>query len=124
MVSLLAALAALLAVIGVYGVLAYTMAQRTAEIGVRMALGASTADVVKSVLARGAALAGAGLAIGVAIALVTVRLLDNFLYQTNIHDPAMFVMAVLLLATAALAASYFPARKATKVDPVQALRAD
>ncbi len=124
LVSLLAALAALLAVIGVYGVLAYTMAQRTAEIGVRMALGASTADVVKSVLARGAALAGAGLAIGVAIALVTVRLLDNFLYQTNIHDPMMFVMAVLLLATAALAASYFPARKATKVDPVQALRAD
>jgi putative ABC transport system permease protein len=124
LVSLLAALAALLAVIGVYGVLAYSMAQRTAEIGVRMALGASTADVLKSVLSRGALLAGVGLAIGIAIALVAVRLLDNFMYQTNIHDPMMFVIATALLTAAALAASYLPARRATKVDPVQALRAD
>jgi putative ABC transport system permease protein len=100
------------------------MAQRTAEIGVRMALGASTADVLKSVLSRGALLAGVGLAIGIAIALVAVRLLDNFMYQTNIHDPMMFVIATALLTAAALAASYLPARRATKVDPVQALRAD
>jgi ABC-type antimicrobial peptide transport system permease subunit len=69
-------------------------------------------------------LAGVGLAIGIAIAMVAVRLLDNFMYQTDIHDPTMFVIATALLAAAALAASYFPARKATKVDPVEALRAD
>jgi predicted permease len=124
LVSLLAALAALLAVIGVYGVLSYTTTQRTGEIGVRMALGASTTDVVKSVLVRSAALAGTGLALGVVIALAAVRLLDNFLYQTSIHDPMMFVTAAILLTAAALAASYLPARRATKVDPVDALRAD
>jgi putative ABC transport system permease protein len=124
LVSLLAVLAALLAVIGVYGVLAYTMAQRTAEIGVRMALGASTGDVLRSVVAKGGMLAATGLAIGVGIAFVAVRLLDNFMYQTSIHDLTMFAVAMVLLAAAALAASYLPARRATRVDPVQALRAD
>jgi len=89
-----------------------------------MALGASTADVLRSVLARGAMLAGAGLAIGIAIALVAVRLLDNFMYQTDVHDPMMFVIAIMLLTAAALAASYLPARRATKIDPVEALRVD
>ena len=124
LVSLFAAVAGLLAVIGVYGVLAYSMAQRTSEIGVRIALGASTADVVKSVLRRGVALAAVGLAIGVAIALVAVRVLDSFLFETNVHDPSTFVIAAFLLAVAALGASYVPARRATKVDPVEALRAE
>jgi predicted permease len=124
LVSLFAGLAGLLAVLGVYGVLAYSMAQRSAEIGVKMALGASAPRVVKSVLLRGGLFAGTGLAIGVAISLSAVRVLESFLYETNVHDPLAFVMAALVLAAAALCASYFPARRATKINPVEALRAE
>ena len=124
LISLFALVAGLLAVIGVYGVLAYSMAQRTAEIGVRIALGASTGDVVKSVLRRGAAFAAVGLAIGMAITLAAVRVLDSFLFETSVHDPSTFVLVALLLAVAALGASYVPARRATRVDPVEALRAE
>ena len=124
LISLFALVAGLLAVIGVYGVLAYSMAQRTAEIGVRIALGASTGDVVKSVLWRGAAFAAVGLAIGMAITLAAVRVLDSFLFETSVHDPSTFVLVALLLAVAALGASYVPARRATRVDPVEALRAE
>ncbi|UCG88846.1 MAG: ABC transporter permease [Gemmatimonadota bacterium] len=124
LVSLLAIIAGLLAVVGVYGVVAYTMAQRKSEMGIRMALGAKQSDVVRSVLGRGAALAAAGLAIGAAIAWAAVRLLNSFLFQTSAHDPATFLAAVIVLALAALAASYLPARRATRVDPVEALRAE
>ncbi|KPJ83216.1 MAG: hypothetical protein AMS18_17715, partial [Gemmatimonas sp. SG8_17] len=123
-VSLLALVAGLLAVIGVYGVLAYTMAQRRSEIGIRMALGAKQSDVVKSVIGRGALLAGIGLAIGTALAWAAVKSLNSFLFQTSTHDPVMFVTAALVLAGAALAASCLPARRATKIDPVEALRAE
>jgi putative ABC transport system permease protein len=124
LVLLLALVAGLLAVIGVYGVLAYTMAQRRSEIGIRMALGAKQSDVMRSVIGRGAALAGIGLAIGTALAWAAVRSLNSFLFQTSTHDPLMFVAAILVLAGAALAASYLPARRATKIDPVEALRAE
>jgi predicted permease len=124
LVSLFAVLAGLLAVIGVYGVLSYSMAQRSAEIGVTMALGASAPRVVKSVLLRGSYYAAAGLAVGVAICLSAVRVLDSFLFETNVHDPLAFVLAALVLAAAALCASYLPARRATKIDPVEALRAE
>lgn len=124
LVSLFALLAAILAVIGVYGVLAYSMAQRTAEIGVRIALGASEHAVLRSVLCHGLCLAAIGLALGCAISLAAVRVLDNFLFQTDIYDPWMFAAATALLTAATLVASYLPAHRATKVDPVEALRAE
>jgi putative ABC transport system permease protein len=124
LVSLLAVLAGLLAVIGVYGVLAYTMARRTAEVGIRMALGARAIEVVGSVVGRGARLALAGIALGLVVALVAVKLLDTFLFEINSHDPGIFLSAAALLTAAALAASYLPARRATRVDPVEALRSE
>jgi predicted permease len=124
LVSLFAVLAALLSVIGVYGVLSYTMAQRRAEVGIRMALGASAGEVVQGVLRRGGMLAAMGLAIGLAIALVAVRVLDSFLFQVSTYDPMMFAAALILLAFAAIGASYIPAWSATRVDPVEALRVE
>ncbi len=124
LVSLFAVLAGLLAAIGIYGVLAYAMAQRNAEIGIRMALEANANDVVKAVLKQGAVLAVAGLAIGLAVALAAARLLGGFLFETGVYDAATFMTAVALLALAALGASYVPARRATKVDPEVALRVE
>ncbi len=124
LVSLLAGLAGLLAVIGVYGVLAYTMARRTAEVGIRIALGARALDVLGSVVGRGASLAVAGIAIGLMVALAAVRLLESFLFEMNSHDPGIFLVAAMILVAAAVAASYVPARRATRVDPVDALRSE
>jgi len=124
LVSLFAVLAAMLAVIGVYGVLAYSMAQRTAEIGVRVALGASSVNVVTSVVRRGVFLAAVGLAVGIAIAFAAVRVLDSFLFETSVFDPYTFVLAASLLVVAAVGASYLPARRAARIDPVEALRAE
>lgn len=124
LVTMLAGLAGLLAVVGIYGVMAYATAQRTAEIGVRIALGARSGDVVGDVLKRAAGIAAVGLAIGVGIALAAVRVLGTMLFETTVYDPMMFVGAGTLLGLAALTASYVPARRATRVDPVEALRAE
>ena len=124
LVTMLAGLAGLLAVVGIYGVMAYATAQRTAEIGVRIALGARSGDVVGDVLKRAAGLAAVGLVIGVGIALAAVRVLGSMLFETTVYDPMTFVGAGVLLGLAALTASYVPARRATRVDPVEALRAE
>ena len=117
-----AILATLLASVGLYGVLAYTVAQRTREIGVRMALGADSMRVRGLVLRQVAMMTGIGGAIGVAAAIGIGRAARSLLYELQGHDVVSIVGAVLLLATVALGAAYLPARRASRVDPMQALR--
>jgi len=116
------ALALLLAGIGIYGVVSYGAAQRTREIGVRMALGAKEKDVLGLVLWDGLIVIGAGLAIGLLLAAAATRVIASFLYGVGATDPLTFIAVPLLLGGVALLASYLPARRAVKVDPLVALR--
>jgi putative ABC transport system permease protein len=122
LVSSFSGVALLLAAIGVYGVLSYSVAQRRREFGIRMALGADRADVLKLVLRQGVILTAEGLAIGLAAAFLLTRLVASMLYKVSAHDRATFVLAPALFLCIALLASYLPARRATKVDPIEALR--
>jgi putative ABC transport system permease protein len=115
-------LALVLSVIGIYGVLAYQVTERTHEIGIRMALGAERNAVLGMVLWRTLVLAGVGIALGTAGALGMTRLLEKFLFEVKPTDPAVFGLVALVLAGAALVAGLVPARRATRVDPVVALR--
>jgi predicted permease len=116
------ALALVLASIGMYGVVSHSVTQRTQEIGIRMALGAGRANVFAMVLSRGARLAGAGIAIGLIVALGVTRTMASFLYGVRPADPLTFGAVSLLLGLVALLACYLPARRATRVDPVIAIR--
>ncbi len=118
------ALAALLAGIGLYGVLSYAVAQRTQEIGVRLALGADRGKIVKMVMREAALLLAAGLAVGILLALAAAKTAGALLYGLRPHDPATYLLAVTLLAAVAAAASYLPARRASRVDPMVALRCE
>jgi predicted permease len=115
-------IALLLAAIGIYGVMAYSVAQRTREIGIRMALGAQTGDVLRMVLKQGIVLAAIGLSIGLLASLGLTQLMSSVLYGVSATDIWTFVLVPLLLATVALLASLVPARRATRVDPMIALR--
>jgi putative ABC transport system permease protein len=121
LLAIFACVAVALAVIGVYGVMAYTVSQRTQEIGVRVALGASHRDVVGMVVMQGARLAAAGILIGLLVAAVATRALQTVLFQTGGLDPVTFLVAAVLLGTAALLASYLPARRAATIAPLVAL---
>jgi len=122
LLALLGAVAMALAAIGLYSVMAYSISQRTHEIGVRMALGARPADVRRMMVLKGMEMAGLGLAAGVVVALAATRAAAGLLVKVSPTDPAVFAAATLFLATVALVASYVPALKATRIDPNQALR--
>jgi putative ABC transport system permease protein len=122
LLALFAATALVLAVMGIYGVMSFAVAQRRREIGVRIALGAARGDVLAMVVREGVGLAAIGVTIGLAGALVLSRVLRTLLYGVSSTDPLTYVSVVALLAAAALAASWFPARRATLVQPTEALR--
>jgi ABC-type antimicrobial peptide transport system permease subunit len=117
-----AGVALLLASIGIYGLLAYLTGQRFREIGLRLALGASRADILRPILAKGIVLAGIGIIAGVILSASGASMIASLLYGVRPHDPAVFVVVPVLLFVVAVLASYLPARRATKVDPLLALR--
>ena len=122
LLSIFAGLAMLLAAIGLFGVMSYTVSQRTREIGIRMALGAQKADVLKLVVTQGMSLVVVGLVVGAIASIALTRLMSGLLYGVSERDPLVFTGVAALLGGVALCANYIPARRAAKVDPMMALR--
>jgi putative ABC transport system permease protein len=122
LIGIFAALAVMLAAVGIYSVMSYSVTQRTNEIGIRVTLGAQPSDVFRTVVGEGLRFALIGIGIGIAAGLLLTRLLQSFLYGISASDPPTFIGITILLLAVALAASFFPARRATRVDPIIALR--
>jgi ABC-type antimicrobial peptide transport system permease subunit len=122
LLSIFGALALVLASVGLYGVISFAVSQRTREIGVRMALGARPADVLRLILTEGLKLVLAGVALGLGAALLLTKLLEGMVYGVSMRDPLIFILVNLVLVGVALAACYVPARGAMRVDPIVALR--
>ena len=122
LISLFAGLALLLASAGIYGVTSYSVSQRRHEVGVRMALGAQKIDILRSFMGQGISYVLIGLAIGLAGALAATRLLSSMLFDVRPTDPVTYILATLLLLAWALIGIFIPARRATRMDPLDALR--
>jgi putative ABC transport system permease protein len=122
LLGIFAGVALILAAVGIYGVMSYSVTQRTHELGIRMALGARPRDVIRLVVGQGLLLAFIGIAIGLGAAIVITRVMKSFLFEVSATDPVTFAVISLLLMATALLANYIPARRATKVDPMIALR--
>jgi ABC-type antimicrobial peptide transport system permease subunit len=122
LMSIFGASALLLAAIGIYGLMAYTVEQRTQEVGIRLALGAETSTVRGMVVKQGMRLALVGVIVGLAASFGLARLMTTFLYQVTATDPLVFVTVPLVLSLVALVAVWLPARRASRIDPIEALR--
>ena len=122
LLTVFASVALLLAAVGIYGLMAYTVEQRTQEIGIRMALGAGSGEMMKMILGQGMRLAAIGIVIGLAAAFGLARVLSQFLFGVTATDPLTFVAVAIILASVALVAAFIPAQRATRVDPILALR--
>ena len=123
LLAIFAGLALTLAAIGIYGVMSHSVSQRTSEIGILLALGAEARDILRMVVGSAVRLAAIGLAIGVALALALSLTLTSLLYETASTDPLTFATVVGVLGAVAIVASYFPARRASRIPPAEALRA-
>ncbi|MCA1659404.1 MAG: FtsX-like permease family protein [Verrucomicrobiaceae bacterium] len=124
LLSIFAGTALLLTAIGIYGVMAYSVAQRTSEIGIRIALGAGKGSIFRLVVGQAMTLVGISLIIGLAGAFAATRLLNSLLFGVGASDPVTFISIVLLVSAVAFIAAWLPARRATRVDPIIALRAE
>src|SRR4029079_5247173 len=122
LIAVFAAVALVLAAVGIYGVMSYAVAQRTQEIGIRMALGAERRDILRMVLRHGSLMAVTGIGLGLMVALGLARLITSLLFQVSATDPPTFSVVPVVLIAVALLACYIPARRATRVDPLVALR--
>jgi putative ABC transport system permease protein len=122
LISLFAALALILTGVGLYGVIAYSVSQRTHEIGIRVALGARPQEVLRQFLWSGFAMGAGGVAIGLAFAKGATKLMQTLVFGASLDEPLTFAVSAAVLIGLALAASYLPARRATRVDPIRALR--
>jgi putative ABC transport system permease protein len=122
LITVFAGIALVLSSIGIYSVISYSVSQRRNELGIRMALGAQARDILRLVVGQGFKFIALGIAIGLGAALALTRLLTSLLFNVSARDPFIFIAISLILAFVALLASYIPARRATKVDPIRALR--